>query len=202
MLGGRYAIDLIAVDDHRRTADRRDWRTFFGTEPPQRFFAFGQPILAPADGTVVDTHDREIDHVARRSQLALVPYALGQPARLRRGLRAIAGNYLIIALRDSDAFVALAHLRAGSVRVSTGDEVRTGQPVAECGNSGNSTQPHLHLQVMDSEDPSAAQGIPLAFRHFREWSRGAQHVQVRQSGLPSEGAIIEPLPEPAPGIDR
>src|SRR5215218_9491384 len=68
LLGERYAIDFIGVDHRRRTADRRDWRTYFSTEPAERFFSYGRPILAPADGTVVDVHDSEIDHVGRRSQ--------------------------------------------------------------------------------------------------------------------------------------
>jgi hypothetical protein len=195
--GERYAIDFIGVDHRRRTADRRDWRTFLASEPAERFFAYGRPILAPADGTVVDMHDRESDHVGRRSQLTLVPYALGQPARLRQGLAAIAGNYLIIAVRDKGVFVALVHRQAGSIRVAIGEEVTTGQPVASCGNSGNSTQPHVHVQVMDSPDLSVARGVPVAFRRFREWPRGAKHPQIRELGLPGEGAIVEPLPRMA-----
>lgn len=194
LLGERYAIDFIGVDHHHRTADRRDWRTLLSTEPQERFFGFGRPILAPARGVVVQVHDGELDHVGRRSQLTLVPYALGQSARLRRGVAAIAGNYLIIALPDSGAFVALVHLRAGSIRVAIGDEVRVGQPIADCGNSGNSTQPHVHVQVMDSLDLSAARGIPMAFRRFREWPRGAKGFQIRESCLPGEGAVVEPLP--------
>jgi hypothetical protein len=192
LLGERYAIDFIGVDHGRRTADRRDWRTLLATEPPERFFAFGQPILAPADGVVVEAHDGEIDHEARRSQLALVPYALGQRGRLRQGVHAIAGNYLIISLRDSGAFAALVHLRSGSIRVTVGESVTTGQPIADCGNSGNSTQPHVHVQVMDSPDLSIAQGVPMAFRHFREWRRGAKRFQLKASGLPAEGAVVEP----------
>jgi murein DD-endopeptidase MepM/ murein hydrolase activator NlpD len=107
---------------------------------------------------------------------------------------AIAGNYLIIALRHSDAFVALAHLRTGSIRVAIGQEVTAGQPVAECGNSGNSTQPHVHVQVMDSPDLSVARGVPMAFRRFREWPRGANQFQTKEAGLPGEGAVVEPLP--------
>ena len=194
LLGERYAIDFIAVDDRRRTADRRDWRTFLATEPAERFFGYGRPILAPADGIVVEVHDGEIDHVGRRSQLTLVPYALGQPARLRQGVGAIAGNYLIIALRDSGAFVALAHLRTGSIRVVAGQEVTAGQQVAACGNSGNSTQPHVHVQVMDSADLSVARGVPMAFRRFREWPSGAKQFLIKESGLPGEGAVVEPLP--------
>ena len=193
LLGERYAIDFVAVDHRHRSADRRDWRTILATEPPERFFAFGQPILAPADGRVVAAHDGEIDHEARRSQLTLVPYALSQLARLRQGVGAIAGNYLILALPGREAFVALVHLRAGSLRVAVGDTVTTGQPIAECGNSGNSTQPHVHVQVMDSADLSVARGIPMAFQRFREWPHGANHALVRESGLPGEGAVVEPL---------
>jgi hypothetical protein len=192
--GERYAIDFIGVDHRRRTADRRDWRTFVASEPAERFFAYGRPILAPADGTVVDVHDREVDHVGRRSQLTLVPYAFGQLARLRQGVGAIAGNYLIIALRVRGVFVALVHLRAGSIGVVIGEEVATGQPVANCGNSGNSTQPHVHVQVMDSPDLSVARGVPMAFRRFREWPRGAKHPKIREFALPEEGAVVEPLP--------
>ncbi|MEO8557351.1 MAG: M23 family metallopeptidase, partial [Actinomycetota bacterium] len=96
-----------------------------------------------------------------------MPYALGQAARLRQGVGAIAGNYLIIELRDSGAFVVLVHLRAGSTRVAVGEVVTQGQQVAACGNSGNSTQPHVHVQVMDSPDLSVARGVPIAFRRFR-----------------------------------
>jgi Peptidase family M23 len=194
LLGERYAIDFIGVDDRRRTANRRDWRTVLATEPPERFFAYGRPILAPADGTVVDVHDGELDHVGRRSQLTLVPYAFGQAGRLRQGVEAVAGNYVIIALRESAAFVALVHLRARSIRVAVGEPVTTGQQVADCGNSGNSTQPHVHVQVMDSRDLSIARGIPMAFRRFREWSRGAKHPKIMEVGLPGEDAVVEPLP--------
>ena len=190
--GGRYAIDFIAVDHRRRTADRRDWRTLLATEPPERFLAYGRPILAPADGIVVEAHDGETDHVARRSQLTLVPYAVGQAARLRRGSGAIAGNHIILALRDADAFVALVHLRTGSLRVAVGDDVRAGQPLGECGNSGNSTQPHVHVQVMDAPDPTRARGVPMVFRGFRETPRGARHATSRDAGLPGEGAVVEP----------
>jgi hypothetical protein len=189
--GERYAIDFVAVDQRGRTADRSDWRTLFDTEPPERFFAFGRPILAPAGGAVVVAHDGEADHPARRSQLALVPYALGQRERLRQGVAAIAGNHVVIALADG-GFAALVHLRRGSLRVSVGDVVSTGQQLAACGNSGNSTQPHVHVQVMDRAEPSGARGIPMEFGGFAEWVAGARHPQFVPFGMPGERSIVEP----------
>ena len=192
LLGGRYAIDFVGVDDTNRSSARNDWRTALSTEPVQRFFAFGRPILAPIDGTVVQVHDGEADHAARRSQFALAGYALGQAARLRAGVAAIAGNYVVLA-RDLGTYVALVHLRRGTVEVTAGDHVATGQSLAECGNSGNSTQPHVHVQAMDSLDFGAAQGLPIAFERYREWLRSDRQPHVRITGIPAEGAVVEPV---------
>ena len=187
-----YAIDFIAVRG-RRTATKRDWRTLLSTEPPDRFFAYGQPILAPAAGRVVSVHDGETDHVARRSQLALVPYALTQAARARRGAGALAGNHVVLELADRGGYVVLAHLRAGSIRVAAGEPVAAGRELAACGNSGNSTQPHLHVQVMDSADPLTARGVPMSFRSYRAWPRPGGPPVVVDQGIPRESEVVEPL---------
>jgi hypothetical protein len=192
LFGTTYAIDFIAANPQRRTAGRRDWRTLVATEPVERFLGFGRPILAPADGIVAVAHDGEPDHPARRSQLALVPYALGQGARVGRGMAAVAGNHVIIALGTSGPYVALVHLRRGSVMVQPGQAVVAGQPLGSCGNSGNSTQPHVHVQVMDGLEAGTARGVPLAFRRFREWPRGSSTVQLRESGMPAEGSLVAP----------
>jgi peptidase M23-like protein len=185
-----YAMDFIAVQG-RRTASTRDWRAVLATEPADRFFAFGQPILAPASGTVVSVHDGEMDHVARRSQLALIPYALTQAARARGGAGAIAGNHVIIELANGGDHVLLAHLRAGSLRVRPGESVAAGREVALCGNSGNSTQPHLHIQVMDSADAFAARGVPMTFQDYRVWPRRGGPPIVVQQGIPNESDVVE-----------
>jgi murein DD-endopeptidase MepM/ murein hydrolase activator NlpD len=143
----------------------------------------------------VDAHDGEIDHAARRSQLTLIPYALGQAARLRRGVIAVAGNYVTIAHRDGGTFVTLVHLRQGSIQVGVRDEVAAGQQIAECGNSGNSTQPHVHIQVTDSPDLSVARGLPMDFSRYREWPRGETRFYDREHGMPDESSVVEPLPE-------
>lgn len=185
-----YAIDFVAVRG-RRTADVRDWRTALGTEPPERFLAFGLPVLAPAPGTVVAVHDGEPDHEARRSPSALLGYALTQASRARAGGAALAGNHVVLALDAPAVFVVLAHLRRGSVAVRPGERVTTGALVGRCGNSGNSTQPHVHVQAMDGPDAHVARGVPLAFRAFREHGRDGRTTAVAL-GVPAEGAVAEP----------
>jgi len=90
-------------------------------------------------------------------------------------------------------FAALVHLRRGSLRVAVGDAVVTGQQLGECGNSGNSTQPHVHVQLMDSADLAVARGVPVAFRGYREWVGGSDHPATVATGIPGERSVVEPL---------
>ena len=193
MLGTTYSIDFVGVDEHDRTAPSVSWRTVLSTEPPELFFAFGRPILAPVSGRVVAVHQGEIDHGARRSQLTLIPYALGQAARLRQGTGAIAGNYVTISPPGSGVFVAVMHLKADSIRVSVGQEVREGEQIASCGNTGNSTQPRVHMQAMDSADPWTARGLPMHFRRFGEKPVRGQRFILHEDAIPDEASTVEAL---------
>lgn len=183
--GVTYAIDFIRVDDQGRSSPRT-WRTLFSVESPDLFRGFGEPILAPAPGTVVVAHDGEPDHEARRSQLALLPYALGQARRVRAGAAAVAGNHVVIALGAMGPFVLLAHLRRGSVCVRAGQVVASADRLGECGNSGNSTQPHVHVQVTDSTHWPTAKGLPLAFRRPEDTGSGASS----RAWVPAESEIV------------
>jgi hypothetical protein len=164
--GSSHAIDFVPVDDSGRSASRT-WRSLIASEPPEIFVGFGWPILSPMAGAVIAVHDSEPDHEARRSQFTLVPYMLGQASRARGGVNALAGNHIVIAADPAGPFVVLAHLRRGSVQVCLGEEVQPGQPLAACGNSGNSTEPHVHVQVSDSTSWDRARGVALAFRDAR-----------------------------------
>jgi len=79
-----------------------------------------------------------------------------------RGPKGILGNHLVLRT-DDDTYVALAHLKQGSLRVGVGDRVRKGEVVAELGNSGNSSEPHIHMQLMDHPNLMLAAGLPMAF---------------------------------------
>jgi len=129
---------------------------------------------------------------------APLPYALTQASRLRKGLEAVVGNHVILEL--AEAYVLLAHLRAGLVEVRPGDVVSVGQPLASRGNSGNSTQPHLHLQVMDFPDLLTARGLPVNFRDYLAWSPGPSAPRRVAVGVPGRRERVAPArSEPAPG---
>ncbi|MPZ23382.1 MAG: peptidoglycan DD-metalloendopeptidase family protein, partial [Dehalococcoidia bacterium] len=61
---------------------------------------------------------------------------------------------------------ALMHLKRGSLLVQPGDVVQAGAPLAQVGNTGNTTQPHLHFQLMDAPTPWNAGGLVAAFSHY------------------------------------
>lgn len=187
--GASHAIDFVKVHEGR-TAPVRDWRTILTVEPVDRFYAFDETIIAPAGGRVVSAQDGVPDLVARRSPLARVSYAVTQASRARQGARGLAGNHVILDLGDGGPYLVVAHLRCGTVAVRPGEAVVAGQRLGSCGNSGNSTQPHVHLQVMDRVDPFAAAGVPLLFHHYWVRHRDGTSEFVR-NGVPDTGHIVE-----------
>lgn len=163
LLGTTYSIDFIKVHDNGRTAPW-GWASAFGTEHNEQFPGFGRPALSPVDGQVVAVLDGIEDHVTRRSQLHLAGYMLSQFSRFRRGgPNAISGNYVAVRIHDGP-IASVFHLKNGTVRVAAGEHVRAGDQVGECGNSGNSTQPHVHVQVTDTADFLNCTGLPMIFR--------------------------------------
>jgi murein DD-endopeptidase MepM/ murein hydrolase activator NlpD len=109
----------------------------------------------------VAAHDIEPDHAADRG-LPSIGDALTQRRRAAAGWIALAGNDLSI--ESGGVVAALCHLQQGSISPRPGRRVCVGDVLARCGSSGNSTGPHVHLQVNDSTDVVHADAVPLAFR--------------------------------------
>jgi hypothetical protein len=190
--GQSHAIDLIYDP-----AD--DSRPYFARRPvfrrPEEFPGFGQPVLSPGTGTVVRVLDRERDHRARTSPLGLLYLFTVELLREFFGPGRVVGNHVIIDLGEG-VYAMLAHLKRGSITVAPGDRVTPGRQIAECGNSGNSSEPHLHFQLMDHRRLLMAAGRPFRFhdaegaplatpknlRHL-EVTRGPQPGSVDESGV-------------------
>lgn len=156
-----------------------------GMHRPEHFPTFGEPVLAMADGVVVATSARQRDHRTRRSWWSLAYLMLVEGfVREVGGPRFVLGNHVIIDHGD-DVYSASAHLRRGSLLVEVGDRVRAGDQVASVGNSGNSTEPHLHVQMMDRPIVTAAAGIAF------QWTQIEVEGRPAGTGLPANGQIFE-----------
>jgi hypothetical protein len=194
-LAQRYAIDIVGIEPGVGHSPVRDWRTYVWLEAPERFTGFGAPVVAPTAGEVVAAYDGVGDRGACRSIPALAYFFAGSMAlalttmltRSSSGLAAMVGNHVIVRL-DSGTHAAFMHLRRGSVRVAAGERVAAGQPIGEVGNTGNTTQPHLHFQLMDGPEPRSAKGVPVAFADYELEDGSAWRVVAR--GMPANGGRI------------
>ncbi|QRV39115.1 M23 family metallopeptidase (plasmid) [Streptomyces californicus] len=178
-LAQTYAIDLA-----RRPAPEPVW--FWPVaRRAESYPTFGEPIYAPADARVEFVSDRQRDHFTRTSLGGLF-YVLAETfIRSLGSPRHLLGNHVILDLGDG-TYAVFAHLRRHSVKVAAGDLVKRGQPVAECGNSGNSAEPHLHFQLMDGPDITSARGLRFTWR-FRD-DDGQEH-----EGAPADNTCFVPV---------
>ncbi|MXG27645.1 M23 family metallopeptidase [Streptomyces sp. YIM 132580] len=165
--GQTYAIDIVAEreDEGGEAPARPAFRWLWPVVRRNHAFpAFGAPLLAVADATVVRASDGQRDHLSRNSLPALAFLMLIEGnVRSVLGVRRVLGNHLVLDLGDG-TYAAYAHVRRGSLQVRAGDTVRAGQEIARVGNSGNTTEPHLHFHLMDGPDPDDARGVPFTWR--------------------------------------
>lgn len=149
LIGQRYAYDFVIMDAEGRTYRGEGKR-------PEDYYAFGQPILAPADGTVVRVRDGVRDY----------PSPLPRSGRIDWLTRDFRGNFVVIDHGHSE-YSFLTHLQRASICVRLGENVKRGQRIGLCGNSGHSTEPHLHFHVQDHPDMFLAVSLPVRFSDFR-----------------------------------
>lgn len=134
----RFAFDFLMVDEAGRS-HRGEGRA------NEDFYAFGQPVLAPADGLVTDV----ITGVRDNKPGSMNPTFAG-------------GNAVIIQHAENEVSV-LAHFQQDSIRVKCGDQVKQGQVLGLCGNSGNSSEPHIHFHVQNTPILPDATGLRCVF---------------------------------------
>ena len=132
----KHAIDLVPRADGRLPLE--------GVSSLDRYAAFGAPLFSPVAGKIVSTDDSLPDQRPGESDY-----------------RTIVGNHVVVRA-DDGFFVLMAHLQKGSVQVSVGELVEVGQELAKVGNSGNTSQPHLHVQAMTHARLNHADNQPLA----------------------------------------
>jgi len=109
------------------------------------YLAWDQDVLAAADGKVT----MAIDGVPENEPGTLNPYfALGNAVLVEHGPK---------------LYSLYAHFRPGSLRVKSGALVKRGQVLGKCGNSGNSSEPHLHFHLQDGPLTWKSWGVEAVF---------------------------------------
>jgi murein DD-endopeptidase MepM/ murein hydrolase activator NlpD len=186
-LGQRYAYDFMMADwSGRRKMPfcGQSWRYYLLGIPLSQWYGWGRNIYAPCNGKIITVKDglKERQRVHLLTDLFVVfKNALFFDPQ-KHDLQNICGNYII--LQTENAYALLAHFQKGSIRVTEGQEVKTGELLGQVGHSGNSTAPHLHFQLMDSPDLFAARGIPCAFKRYERFQNG-EWEEVPE-GIPSD----------------
>jgi murein DD-endopeptidase MepM/ murein hydrolase activator NlpD len=144
----RFAIDWLRIDPAKSPTSSH---TGDGTRN-EDYIAYDAPLLAVADGTVaaVVSDNKE---------------ATPQVITPDQSFEELGGNYVIIDIGDGN-FAFYAHMLPGSASVKVGDKVTRGQVIGRLGNSGNTTEAHLHFHVMRAPVPLSADNVPFEIDRF------------------------------------
>ena len=141
-LGQRYAIDIvISVNGKSHSGD--------GSKN-EDYYCFGQPLYAPGAGKVIEIENNIEDNI---------------PGEVNGNTDLSSGNYVMIDHLNGE-YSILAHIQKGTVIVSVGDTVVQGQELGKTGNSGNSTEAHLHYQLQNSSNSTNSQCLPAQFKDY------------------------------------
>jgi Peptidase family M23 len=149
-LAQRYAIDWVQY----KTVDgvRTTWK---GPEDENgSYFCYNQPIYSVAPGQVVEMVDGLPENVPHSGRIA-VPLDFNH----------VGGNHVIVEIAPR-RYVFYAHMRPGTVQVKVGEQVGVGDIIGHVGNTGNSTEPHLHMHIVDHPSLLAGNGVPYQFTSF------------------------------------
>jgi murein DD-endopeptidase MepM/ murein hydrolase activator NlpD len=167
----RFAIDWVIADDHDKT---------YRGDPSKNasYYCYGAKVLAVDDGRVEAVLDGVAENVPNEGTRA-TPITL----------ETVGGNYVALRL-SKNRYAMYAHLQPGRILVRPGQSVRKGQLLGYVGNSGNSTEPHLHLHVGTTPAWLAADGVPYVFASFVD-GRGRSH----RHDLPAEDEAITKFAE-------
>lgn len=170
----RFAIDWLQL--------REDGMSFTGDRKENKNYrCYGAEALAVSDAIVASVKDGIPENIPGLNSRA-VPITL----------ETIGGNYVILDL-GQNRYAFYAHLQPGSIRVKIGDKVRRGQKLGLVGNSGNSTEPHLHFHISNANSPLGSEGLPYALEEFEVQGKGWGWKSSGSQTLPEKRRLEIPL---------
>jgi hypothetical protein len=149
--GQLWAAERFAIDYLQLGPDGTIYRG--DGSKPESYPYYGADIHAVADGPVVGVTEGLPEQVPGQSPTGLPLDQYG-------------GNHVVQDIGGGN-YAFYAHLKTGTVKVKPGDQLTTGQVIANLGNTGNSDAPHLHFHVMSTPDPLGSNGLPFVFKSYK-----------------------------------
>ncbi len=140
------------------------------------YFVFGKEIIAPCDAKVVKVIDGIADNIPGEVNTA-----------------DLTGNTLVLETTGKE-YLLFAHLKKGSIRFREGELVEQGQVIAKCGNSGNTTQAHLHVQLQNTMDIFNTIGARLYFDEI------IVNGEMKRDHMPQKEDFVKNVSEFDPAI--
>lgn len=137
----KYAIDMVITDENGLTYHTDASRK-------ENYYCFGKPLFAPCDGVIAAV-------VNGLPDLEIGTTDTENPA----------GNHVIIQIEDN-VFAVIAHLQQNSIIVQEGQTIKNGEFIANCGNSGNTSEPHIHFHLADKPGLWEGKGIKPFFSNI------------------------------------
>ena len=134
----KNAFDIVITDKNGKTF-KTDGKT------NEDYYAFGKELIAPCDAEVVLAVDGIKDNIPGELNPIYVP-----------------GNTVILKTENNE-FLFFAHFKQNSIVVKQGQKVKQGELLGLCGNSGNSSEAHLHFHIQNVEDMNKATGAKCYF---------------------------------------
>jgi hypothetical protein len=177
---GINALTMYGWDILKLGPEGSPYRTDGST--PQDYYVYGEPVLAGADGVVVDMRN-DIEE-----------YGIGETPPediLMRDGDVWAGN-LVTLDHGNGEYSFTTHMKPGSIPVKVGDRVVAGQQIGLVGNSGVAQVPHIHFNLMNGPKWLEAKGIPSLFDDFERLRTGGAPLELER-GNPMTGWIVRPL---------
>ena len=155
----QYAYDILIVKDSMS----------YKGDPKinENYFVFGKEIIAPCDAKVVKVITGVKDNI---------------PGELNP--EQLTGNTIVLETSNKE-YILFAHLKENSIAVREGQFIRQGSLLGQCGNSGNTTEPHLHLSLQNVLDMNIATGGKLYFDKI------LVNGELKQNYLPVKGDLIK-----------
>jgi len=138
----KNAFDIVVTND-KGNSYKTDGKT------NEDYYAFGKELIAPCDGEIVLVVDGVKDNVPGILNPVYIP-----------------GNTVIIKTQNNE-YLFFAHFKQHSIFVKQGQKIKQGQLLGLCGNSGNSSEAHLHFHIQNVEDMNSATGVKCYFENIK-----------------------------------